>query len=117
MRSFASALVVLSCSGPAAPDVAICRDVIGRVCMAPLCDAVPARLAVDAGSCEATLLARSGCSNEAFAFTSPSRVEVLDCRVPLLRQGASQMTHPSCADVSEVFTDCPQVVRFLGGTP
>lgn len=117
MRTFAPALVLLSCSGPAAPDVAICRDVITRVCMAPLCESVPARLAVDAGSCEVTLLARSGCSDEAFTFSMPSRVEVLDCRVPLLRQGAAQKTHPSCADVAEVFTDCPQVVRFLGGTP
>ena len=37
--------------------------------------------------------------------------------VPLLRQGTSQKVKSSCADVAEVFTDCPDLVRFYGGTP
>lgn len=108
--------VLLSCAGPEAPDVAVCRDIITRVCLGPICEPVTTKLGVDATNCEATLLMKSGCGNESFAFTSPTRAQVLDCRVPLLRQGSSQKVKPSCADVAEVFTDCPDLVRFLGGT-
>lgn len=109
-------LALLSCAGPEAPDVAVCRDIITRLCVGPICEPVTTRLGVDATNCEATLLMKSGCGNESFAFTSPTRAEVLDCRVPLLRQGSSQKVKVSCADVAEVFTDCPDLVRFLGGT-
>lgn len=110
------AFLMLSCAGPEAPDVAVCRDIITRLCLGPICEGVTTTLGVDATNCEATLLMKSGCGNESFAFTSPTRAEVLDCRVQLLRQGSSQKVKVSCADVAEVFTDCPDLVRFLGGS-
>lgn len=115
VRALPVVFVLLSCAGPEAPDVAVCRDIITRVCLGPICESVTTQLGVDATNCEATLLMKSGCGNESFAFTSPTRAQVLDCRVPLLRQGSSQKVKPSCADVAEVFTDCPDLVRFLGG--
>lgn len=117
VRAALAVVMFTACSGPAAPDVAVCRDLITRLCMEPLCEPVGPTLAVDGGTCEATLLQRTGCADEAFTFSTPTRVEVLDCRVPLLRQGSSQKTHPACMDVAEVFSDCPQLVRFFGGTP
>jgi hypothetical protein len=113
----AALLVLLSCAGPEAPDAAVCRDIITRLCLGPICESATTKLGVDAANCEATLLTKTGCGAETFAFTAPTRAQVLDCRVPLLRQGASQKVKPSCADVAEVFTDCPDLVRFLGGTP
>lgn len=110
-------LLVLSCAGPEAPDVAVCRDLVTRLCLGPVCEVTTTKLGVDAMGCETTLLAKTGCGMDSFAFTSPTRAQVLDCRVPLLRQGASQKVKPSCADVAEVFADCPDLVRFLGGTP
>lgn len=110
-------LSLLSCAGPEAPDAAVCRDVITRVCFGPVCDVTTQKLSVEAASCETTLLMRTGCGSDGFAFTSPTRAQVLDCRVPLLRQGSSQKVKASCADVAEVFSDCPELVRLLGGTP
>lgn len=111
------AVLLASCAGPDAPDVAICRDLVTRLCLGPVCEATTTKLGVDASNCEATLTMRTGCGSDSFSFTTPTRAQVLDCRVPLLRQGASQKVRPSCADVAEVFTDCPDLVRFLGGTP
>lgn len=117
VRVLWSAVLVLSCSGPEAPDAALCRDIVTRLCLGPVCDVTTQKLGVDAGTCESTLLTRTGCATDSFSFTSPTRAQVLDCRVPLLRQGSSQKVKSSCADVSEVFTDCPDLVRFYGGTP
>ena len=119
VRALLVALAVFlgSCSGPDAPDVAVCRDLVTRLCLGPLCEPTTTKLGVDAASCEATLLMRTGCGADSFSFTTPTRAQVLDCRVPLLRQGASQKVRPACADVAEVFTDCPDLVRFFGGTP
>ncbi|MBL8919529.1 MAG: hypothetical protein JNJ54_11750 [Myxococcaceae bacterium] len=110
-------LSCLACAGPDAPDVAVCRDLVTRLCLGPLCEPTTTKLGVEAMSCEATLLMRTGCGSDSFSFTTPTRAQVLDCRVPLLRQGASQKVKPACADVAEVFTDCPDLVRFFGGTP
>jgi hypothetical protein len=109
--------LLLGCAGPEAPDAAVCQDVVTRLCRGPVCESVTGRLSVDAATCQETLLARTGCGRDSFAFETPSRVQFLDCRVPLLRQGASQSVRPSCADVDELFLDCPDVVRFFGGTP
>ncbi|MCU0697280.1 MAG: hypothetical protein MUC96_12200 [Myxococcaceae bacterium] len=108
---------LVACVGPEAPDAAVCQDVVKRLCLGPICQGVTSRLSVEAMTCEETLLTRTGCGRDSFAFTQPSRVQFLDCRVPLLRQGASQAVKPSCADVDELFLDCPDVVRFFGGTP
>ncbi|MCA2978548.1 MAG: hypothetical protein INH37_09715 [Myxococcaceae bacterium] len=105
------------CVGPEAPDAAVCRDVVTRLCRGPVCAPVTERLGVDAAGCEAALLARTGCASDAFGFSTPSRVQFLDCRVPLLRQGAAQAIRPACSDVEEFFVDCPEVVRFFGGAP
>lgn len=114
---FVFSLCLFGCVGADAPDAAVCRDVVTRLCKGPVCEGVTQRLAVDAMTCEQTLLTRTGCASDSFAFTMPTRVQFLDCRVPLLRQGSSQATKASCPDVEEVFLDCPEVVRFLGGTP
>ena len=117
VRASVALLCLVGCSGPAAPDAAVCRDVVTRLCTEPLCEPVATSFGVDGGPCEATLLQRSGCHDDGFMFSTPSRAEFLDCRIPLLRQGPSQKIHPACADVAEVFLVCPQVVRFFGGTP
>lgn len=109
------AVFLVSCAGPEAPDAALCRDVVTRLCLAPVCDVTNEKLSLMAATpCEATLLMRTGCGDEAFVFTTPSRAQVLECRVPLLRQGASQRAKPSCADVAEMLFDCPDLARFLG---
>lgn len=108
---------LLGCTGPEAPDAALCRDVVLRLCQGPVCEAATQKLALDGGACEATLLARTGCGSDTFAFTSPTRAQVLDCRVPLVRQGISQQVKSACADVAETLSDCPELVRFFGGTP
>ncbi|MDP1917501.1 MAG: hypothetical protein Q8L14_14770 [Myxococcales bacterium] len=117
MRVLWSVVLVMGCSGPEAPDAAVCRDIVTRLCLGPVCDVTTQKLGVDAGTCESTLLMRTGCGSDSFSFMSPTRAQVLDCRVPLLRQGTSQKVKSSCADVAEVFTDCPDLVRFYGGTP
>ena len=72
--------------------------------------------------CVSVLTAAAGCPSPAnpadgdpFAFTSPSRDRVLECRIPLLRQGDETTVHPACTDVDEFFATCPDVVKFLGG--
>ena len=50
-------------------------------------------------------------------ITSPSRARVLECRLPLVRAGETIDVHPACDDVDETVRVCPDVVRFLGGTP
>jgi len=106
--------LLAGCSGPPAPDAAICQDVIHRLCLAPRCSAVESALNVSE-DCEATLLSRTGCGAEDFAFTQPSREAFVSCRVPLLRKGNSPEQHPDCADVEEVLDHCDAVVAFLKG--
>jgi hypothetical protein len=104
------------CSGPPAPDAAICQDVIHRICLAPRCPSVSTALNVG-DACEAQLLSRTGCGNEDFTFTEPTRQQVLQCRVPLLRNGNGPEQHPSCPDVEEMFDNCGGLVSFLRGAP
>ncbi len=116
VRSILAAVLLLSgCEGPEAPDAAVCRDVITRLCLGPVCGVVEAQLRVDAMTCEATLTARTGCGSDAFGFAAPSRAQFLDCRVPLLRQGSSTRVKSSCDDVAQAFTACPELVTFFGG--
>lgn len=116
-RWLVALVCVSSCVGPEAPDVALCRDVVTRLCLGPVCEAVTERLVVAPERCEPTLLERTGCGAESFAFTTPSRARVLECRVPLLRLGASLAVKPACQDVADVLSDCPDVARFLGARP
>jgi hypothetical protein len=116
VRSVLAAVVLLlGCDGPEAPDAALCRDVITRLCLGPVCGVVETQLRVDATSCEATLTARSGCGSDAFGFAAPTRAQFLDCRVPLLRLGSSTQVKASCDDVAQAFTACPELVTFFGG--
>ncbi len=114
MRAFAAVLLLASCVGPAASDADLCLDVITRLCHAPVCDETLSRLSVDAGVCEETLLARTGCGAAEFAFSSPSRDRVLECRTPMALESSSRFAKPTCEAVTEVLT-CLDVVAFLKG--
>jgi hypothetical protein len=107
--------VASACTGPVAPDAAVCRDLIHRVCIPPKCSST-ATLNLDGGSaCETVLQSRTGCDSDDFAFSAPARDRVLECRVPLLRAGKDPEQHPDCLDVDSMITDCPDVTRFLQG--
>jgi hypothetical protein len=108
--------LVAGCSGPPAPDAAVCQDLIHRICLAPRCPGVDTALNVG-NDCEAQLLARTGCGSDGFAFSQPTRQEVLQCRVPLLRGGNAPEQHPACRDVEEVLDTCGGLVTFLKGAP
>ena len=110
-------LFLLSCVGPPAPDAELCRDVIARLCAQPYCVTATTRLGLPAEGCEAELEARTGCNTADFAFTSPSRAEVLSCRLPLVRESDLRSAHPSCEFVDETLRNCSDLVVFLGGTP
>ncbi len=109
---------LVACSGPDAPDVAVCRDVITRLCQTSACPGVAERLP-GTEPCESALLARTGCDAEDFAFSAPSRGEVLSCREPLLSQGTSTERPPLCEDASRFLGECPAVADFFfgGGRP
>ncbi len=110
-------MVLLACSGPEASDVALCRDYIHRVCQPTVCDSVTPLFAAGT-DCETALLAQSKCKADDFTFTTPSRDRFLECRLPLVRAGDNVESHPDCLDVSDSFTQCPEVVTMLdGGTP
>lgn len=111
-----AAAAVAGCSGPPAPDVLVCRDVIHRLCLEPLCGQVTFRLGVG-GSCESALEQRTGCAADDFAFTAPPRERVLECRLPLLRAGIDPERHPDCADVGETLDLCTDVAQWLGAAP
>jgi hypothetical protein len=49
--------------------------------------------------------------------SSLDRNTFLTCRTPLLRNGDNVDAAPDCLDVDQMFTSCPAVVTFLGGTP
>lgn len=106
-------ICLTACSGPDAPDAAVCRDVVVRLCQsAGACPGVAAQL--DLGlSCEATLLQRTGCEDGAFTFASPTRERVLECREPLLSWGMSTDHPPTCVDATRFLTECPDVAGFF----
>ncbi len=109
--------LLCACVGPPAPDVELCRDVITRLCAEPVCSGVTAKLNTPAMGCEAELQRRSGCDVAEFAFTTPTRDRVLECRLPLVRESNLVVAHPPCEYVDETFRNCPDLVGFLGGTP
>jgi hypothetical protein len=114
--AFLGVLALVACSGPDAPDAAVCQDLIHRLCHAPLCPNVATTFGVSA-DCDATLLASSGCGEPGFQFTDPSRDRVLSCRAPLLRSGDATTDAPSCSDIDETLA-CQDVVTMLeGGAP
>ena len=105
-----------ACVGEPAPDVALCRDVAHRLCIAPRCSSVQS-LWPDA-TCEETMLARTGCASDEFVFTSPTRERWVECRVMLVRSGTNVETKPDCLDVDQFLAECPDVGRFLqSGAP
>jgi len=106
---------VLACSGPEAPDAALCQDVITRMCLARTCTGVNEQLSLGTGDCQATLLEHTGCGAEDYAFSEPSRSRILSCRLPLVRQSLDPGRAPACEDVAQVLQSCPDVINFLGG--
>lgn len=106
---------LLACSGPPAPDAALCQDVISRVCLARTCAGVSEQLALGNNDCQGLLLQRTGCGDDAFAFTEPSRERFLSCRQPLVKRSTDPGKAPTCEEVGAVMTDCPDVIDFLGG--
>lgn len=108
--------LLAACSGPPAPDAVLCRDLVHRVCQPPLCAVVATQLA-PGDACESTLLARTGCGSDDFAFTTPSRAHFLECRAPLVRLSNSADVPPGCDNVAEALSSCPDLVTFLKGTP
>lgn len=119
MRAFilVSVSFLSACVGPEAPDVELCRDVIGRLCLQPYCPGAQSRLDLPAMDCEAELRARTGCDRESFSFSTPDRQRVLECRLPLVRQSANRSAPPPCDYVDEMLRNCPDVVSLLGGAP
>ena len=118
-----ASLLLAACSGPPAPDAVLCRDVIHRLCFGPVCGVVSTQLGVTSSQlgvtpeCETKLLANTGCASDEFAFTTPTRAHFLSCRGPLVQVSASTEVPPLCDSVGEMFSNCPDVVHFLGGTP
>lgn len=110
-------VMLLSCVGPPAPDAEICRDVIARFCAEPVCVTAATRLKLPVENCAVELETRTGCNATDFAFTSPTRDQVLTCRLPLVRESDQRSAHPSCDYVDETIRNCPDLVVFLGGTP
>lgn len=110
---WAAAALLCACSGSPAPDAALCEDVIIRFCLARTCPGVDEVLA-PRGDCQATVLARTGCDAQDFAFTTPSRDRVLTCRLPLVRRSTSPEKAPTCDEVAEVQSACPDLIQFLG---
>ncbi len=110
-------LLLGSCSGPPASDAALCRDVINRLCAAPICAEVTSEIPIIA-DCGTELTTRTGCATEAFMFKAPlDRDTFLTCRVPIIRNGDNITDLPNCDDVADAFTECPLLVSFLGGSP
>jgi hypothetical protein len=118
MRPALAAVVLFAgCAGPPASDAALCRDVIHRLCLTPVCDSVTAKLK-PTGDCETTLTARTPCGDESFMLTGTlDRATFLDCRLPLIRTGDGIDQPPDCLNVDEMFTACPAIIQLLGGTP
>jgi len=106
---------LLACSGPPAPDAALCQDVVTRVCLARTCAGVSEQLALGNNDCQALLLQRTGCGDDAFAFSEPSRERFISCRQPLVKRSTDSGKAPTCEEVAAVVRECPDVVDFLGG--
>jgi hypothetical protein len=107
---------LLACSGPPAPDAALCQDVVTRLCLARSCAGVNEQLALGNEDCQATLLRRTGCGEEeTFTFSEPSRERFLGCRQPLVKRSTDPGKAPTCEEVSTVVRDCPDVIGFLKG--
>lgn len=115
LLALATLALVSACSGPPAPDAALCQDVITRMCLARSCAGVNEQLALGNSDCQPTLQERTGCGSEDFAFSEPSRERLLSCRMPLVRRGTDPGKAPACGDVATVVRDCPDVIDFLGG--
>jgi hypothetical protein len=115
LLALGSLAFLLACSGPPAPDAALCQDVITRMCLARTCPGVGEQLALGNMDCQSTLQERTACGGEDFTFTQLSRERVLRCRLPLVRQSTDPGKAPSCEDVDEVLEDCPDLINFLGG--
>jgi len=111
-----AAVLGCACSGPPAPDAALCEDVVIRLCLARTCPGVNEALA-PGDACQDSLLERTGCGEEDFSFREPSRERVLSCRQPMVRRSTSQDVAPTCAEVAEVQRNCPDLMDFLGGRP
>ena len=112
-RGVGLAALLTACVGPPAPDVAVCTDLISRLCAAPRCPAAESGLAVG-DTCEATVLARAGCGAEGFAFTTPTRARWLECRALVIRSGTGSDVHPSCDDVTQFLSQCSDLSAVLG---
>ena len=115
LLALGSLAAVSACYGPPAPDAALCQDVISRMCLVRTCPGVSEQLALGNNECNSTLLQRTGCAEEDFTFTEPTRERVLHCRLPLIRQGTDPGKAASCEDAAEVLEDCPDLMNFLGG--
>ncbi|MFO0597899.1 MAG: hypothetical protein U0228_21535 [Myxococcaceae bacterium] len=117
-----SLTALTSCTGPAAPDAELCKDVIERFCAQPRCGSATLTLNLPDTDCEATVEARTGCASPDFTFPAPgfdnlTRSRVIDCRLPLVRDSTARFTAPRCEYADETMRNCPDLVRFLGGTP
>ncbi|MFT3714114.1 MAG: hypothetical protein QM817_41155 [Archangium sp.] len=110
-------VVFSSCTGPAAPDDELCRDVIERVCAANMCTAAAAQFMLPAEDCVSTVATRTGCNELTFTFTEPlTRARWLDCRLPLVRESEIRSAAPRCEYVDESVRNCPDLVTFLRGS-
>ncbi|MCY1016709.1 hypothetical protein [Pyxidicoccus sp. MSG2] len=108
-----------ACSGPSAPDAAVCQDVVNRLCQTATCPGVGPQLA-PGSDCQFSLEERTGCGAEDFAFTAPSRERFLDCRELLLSNGTTTETPTSCDDAVRFLNQCQDVAGFFreeGGQP
>jgi hypothetical protein len=106
---------LLACTGPEAPDDALCQDVITRMCLARTCGGVNEALGLGNEDCQVSLQGRTGCWSQDFSFSEPSRERILHCRLPLVRQSTDPGRAPACEDVAQVMSTCPDVIDFLGG--
>ncbi len=114
MRRAVCVFLFLACTGPDAPDDEVCRDLIERVCFKPYCESARSQLALPEDDCLPTLLARTGCDEASFTFTSPSREQFLTCREPLVRVSGKRWTQPSCEELGQVLS-CAGMAPFLRG--
>jgi len=70
------------CYGPPAPDAVVCRDLITRLCLGPVCTSAQAALDVPDAGCETELLARTGCGSDEFFSSCPDMATFLNGSKP-----------------------------------
>ena len=116
MRACLAFIFFCACSGPEAPDAALCRDFVHRLCLPEVCSTVQSTLS-PGSSCEEQLLQNTGCGSDEFEFAVPTRGVIIECRLFLLHQGTNINQHSDCGDVDDMFDRCPDVVTFLKGSP